>query len=245
MSQVVKKLPTESILYLGDTARVPYGNKSSETVLRYARECAGFLVDRGVKAIVIACNTATAYALTELSRELPVPVIGVIEPGARAAMLASKKKVVGVIGTRGTIESNAYGKALKAIDPKVRVVSSACPLFVPLVEEGFIDDDITRAVAKRYLGGLCNEGIDALILGCTHYPLLKNTIKSVVGDGVAIVDSAETTAQALSDLLDKNAARSTSAPEHGIYFTDLPQSFERVTRLFLGFEARSIKRVDL
>ncbi len=246
MSAIMKRLPNESLIYLGDTARVPYGNKSQETVVRYSRECAHFLVERGVKAVVVACNTASAYALADLGRELSVPVIGVIEPGAFAAMQKTSKKTIGVIGTSGTVASNAYGKALKALDPKVRVVSLACPLFVPLVEEGWIDNDITYAIANRYLADMANEGIDVLILGCTHYPLLKKAIAEQVGGLVSLVDSAETTSLALKDCLSKNKSHCSSATvSHRIYVTDLPARFESVARLFLGCAPPSVTRVDL
>ena len=245
---VQRRLPDESLIYLGDTARVPYGTKSAETVVRYSRECAQFLVDRGVKAIVVACNTASSYALPDLQHRFEVPVIGVVEPGARAALAATRSRAVGVIGTAGTVASNAYGSALKALAPDVRVVSRACPLFVPLVEEGWIENEVAEAAARRYLGSIAREGIDALILGCTHYPLLANVIGRVVGEGVRLVDSAETTADALAELI---AARGLAAGggsaegTHHIYVTDLPARFESIARGFLKGEVPSVTRVDL
>ncbi|MFA4874232.1 MAG: glutamate racemase [bacterium] len=240
-------LPHESILYLGDTARVPYGTKSAETVVRYSRECAGFLVERGVKALVVACNTASAYALPDLEKRFNVPVLGVVGPGCEAALAASERRSIGVIGTAGTIASNAYGNALKALDPGVRVVSRACPLFVPLVEEGWIDNEVAHAAARRYLKGLKEEGIDTLILGCTHYPLLAGIIKMELGDAVRLVDSAETTAHVLQGMLEgRNLAAQAAGPSSShIYVTDLPARFESIAQRFLKGEVPSITRVDL
>ncbi len=241
------RLPNESILYLGDTARVPYGTKSAETVVRYSRECAGFLIERGVKALVVACNTASAYALPDLAGSFDIPVLGVVSPGCEAALAVSQKRVVGVIGTAGTISSNAYGNALKALDPGIRVVSRACPLFVPLVEEGWTDNEVAHAAIGRYLRGLASEGIDTLILGCTHYPLLARAIGREMGDKVKLVDSAENTADALCRLLDESglaAGTSLGEPSH-IYVTDLPARFESIAQRFLGGEVPPVTRVDL
>ena len=240
-------LPNESILYLGDTARVPYGTKSAETVVRYSRECAGFLMERGVKAVVVACNTASAYALPALESSLGVPVLGVIEPGCEAALAESRSAVIGVIGTAGTIASNAYGAQLKKLHPGVRVVSRACPLFVPLVEEGWIDNEVARAAVQRYLAGLTEEGIDTLILGCTHYPLLKQVIGGQMGEGVRLVDSAETTAQALRALLQQRGLMATASPvsPSHLYVTDLPGRFESIAHRFLCGDLPPVTRVDL
>lgn len=242
-----RHLPSETLLYLGDTARVPYGTKSAETIVRYARECASFLVDRGVKAIVVACNTASAHALPDLSQRLALPILGVVEPGAEAALAASRRRVVGVIGTAATIASNAYGSALKARDPNVRVVSRACSLFVPLVEEGWIDNEVAEAAARRYLEGMSNEGIDTLILGCTHYPLIAPIIQRLVGEAVQLVDSAKTTAEALAQLLEREgiAAGSGGQTAHRIYFTDLPPRVETIAGRFLGKDLPPVSRVDL
>lgn len=246
LSAVRKALPSENLVYLGDTARVPYGTKSAETVARYASECADFLLKRNVKAIVVACNTASAYALSELTRKFDVPVLGVIGPGAKAAVVASKRRSIGVIGTWGTISSNAYGKALKALDKDICVISSACPLFVPLVEEGWTDNDVTRAAAARYLEGLKNESIDALILGCTHYPLLKEAIAEFMGGGVSLVDSADTTAGALKDLLEgMDLMAEAGRGSYNLYVTDLPTKFEMIAEKFLGEMPPRVTRVDL
>ncbi len=247
MAAVRRRLPGEELVYLGDTARVPYGTKSAETVVRYARECANFLVERGVKALVVACNTASAYALPDLEARLDIPVLGVVEPGAKAALAATRNRAVGVIGTSGTVASNAYGSALKKLDPGLRVVSRACPLFVPLVEEGWTSNEVAAAAAKRYLGSMAGEGIDTLILGCTHYPLLAKTIAEAVGGGVGLVDSAETTASALAELLESRpiASPAGSSPEHHIYVTDLPARFEAIAHRFLEGDLPPVTRVDL
>ena len=244
---VRRRLPDESLLYLGDTARVPYGTKSAETVIRYARECSGFLVERGVKAVVVACNTASAYALPDLAAALDVPVLGVVEPGCMAALEISRSGGVGVIGTAGTIGSNAYGSVLKKLSPDVRVVSRACPLFVPLVEEGWTDNEVARAAAKRYLTGMKTEGIDTLILGCTHYPLLADMIAEEMGDGVALVDSAEATATALDGLLASGGISADKGlrAQHYIYVTDLPARFEAIAHRFLEGDLPTVTRIDL
>lgn len=241
-----RQMPKESLVYLGDTARLPYGTKSAETVARYALECAAFLSDMGVKAIVIACNTASAYALPDIAKKFDLPVMGVVEPGAKAAIASSRTKAIGVIGTTGTIASNAYGRTLKAMDPNVRVVSRACPLFVPLVEEGWLDNEVTVAVANRYLALMREEGIDTLILGCTHYPLISKVIQNVVGDMVTIVDSAGAVGSALSAMLSKEGLLS-DAPQtvHRMYVTDIPRQFETIARRFLGDEMPTVTRVDL
>ena len=193
---LMQQVPGESLIYFGDTARVPYGPKSPDTIRRYSREIAAYLLGEGVKAIVVACNTATAHALPTLASELSVPVIGVVTPGARAAVAASAGRHIGVIGTAGTIASGAYEAALHAVDPGVEVIARACPLFVPLVEEGWLDTEVTRSVARAYLAPFVSAGIDTLVLGCTHYPLLAPVIADVVGRDVRLVDSADAAAGA-------------------------------------------------
>lgn len=239
-------LPNESMVYLGDTARVPYGNKSPETVIKYSLQNASFLVSRGVKVIVVACNTSAAHSLSILSSKFDVPIIGVIEPGAKKAIEVSRNKNIGVIATLGTIMSNAYANMLKRIDSKVRVVSLACPLFVPIVEEGWLDDDVSEAIARRYLSTIASEGIDTLILGCTHYPLLKNVIKKVVGNGVTLIDSGEATAHALKGLLkDRDLLSEAVNGGHHLYVTDVPSRFEITANNFLGGDMPPIKRIEL
>jgi glutamate racemase len=244
---VKSKLPNESIVYLGDTARVPYGTKSDETVVRYALEDAHFLGERGVKAIVVACNTASAVALPAIREHCSVPVVGVVEPGAMAALEVTRRGAVGVVGTQTTILSNAYGRMLKSLDPNVGVVSMPCPLFVPLVEEGWLGGEIAQAIASEYLSDMRSEGIDALILGCTHYPLLKSTIGQIMGKGVKLIDSGEAAANTLAELLRVEGLLSEAAqPEPDkIYVTDVPQRFESIASRFLGGELPKVRRVDL
>lgn len=231
---VMRALPHESITYLGDTARVPYGPKGPETVRRYAVQIAEWLVGQGVKAIVIACNTATAHGLEAVRAAVPVPVIGVIDPGARAAVGVTRAGRIGVIGTAGTIASGAYERAIAALRPDAVVRGRACPLFVPLVEEGWTDHPATHLVARTYLDGV--DDIDTLVLGCTHYPLLAPVIADVVGPGVRLVDSAAETARALAAELAARGllASGRVAPRHRVVATDAPEAVLRVGQRFLG-----------
>jgi glutamate racemase len=244
---VLERLPGESTLYLGDTARVPYGTKSAEVVTRYSLKNAGFLLERGIKLLVVACNTASAVALPALSAVLPVPVLGVIAPGARAALARTRGGSVGVIGTPGTIRSGAYQRELQAGGEAVRVTARACPLFVPLAEEGWTHGDVPRLVAREYLQGFERERVDTLVLGCTHYPLLKDIIAEVVGPGVALVDSAEATAAAVAGLLEREGtlAPAGHAPTHGFFVTDVPERFVEVGARFLGRPIAAAEQVDL
>ncbi len=241
--ELMKQLPDESIIYFGDTARVPYGPKSPDTVLRYSREIAAFLQSQGVKAIVVACNTATAHALPALREELSIPVIGVIEPGARAAAAATKSKRVGVIGTAGTVKSAAYEKEIRRLVPDAFVFSQACPLFVPLIEEGWTDDDATRLIADRYLTPVAQAKTDTLVLGCTHYPLLKAVIGKVVGREVRLIDSAEETARETAQILEANklGARESGKARYRFIASDAPDTFLQIGQRFLG---SSIDRVE-
>src|SRR5213596_1299539 len=225
-------LPNENICYLGDTARVPYGPKSPETVQRYALELAGMLMRKHAKALVVAYNTVSSVALPLLAKKFPVPIIGVIEPGARAALAATRNKHIGVIGTRATIRSGAYEKALRAADANVRVSSQACPLLVPLIEEGLLYDEVTERMILRYLEPLLNDEIDTLVLGCTHYPLLTGAIARVLKRQIMIVDSAQNCARAVEEMLDRQSLR--AAPlNHGelhVALTDAADSFLNVAR---------------
>ena len=195
--EIMRHLPNENIVYFGDTARVPYGSKSKDNIIRYSRQIVNFLKTQGVKAIVIACNTASALALDVVSAENDIPIIGVIEPGARAALGMTQSKKIGVIGTEATIRSQMYDKIIKSVDEEAEVIGKACPLFVPLVEEGWIYDSVTVEVAERYLSELKGYGIDTLVLGCTHYPLLRSTIGEVMGEQVTLVNPAYETAREL------------------------------------------------
>ena len=215
---------------------MPYGTKSPDTVRRYAREIHGFLLRRGVKAVVVACNTATAVALEELRHASAIPVLGVIEPGACAAVVRSKNKVIGVIGTPATIGSDAYGRALRALDPKVTVVGQACPLFVPLAEEGWASRAETRSIAKHYLDPLALSGADTVILGCTHYPLLRDDIAAALPPDVEIVDGGNAVAESLSELLvDLDLLSDVgTAPAPECHVTDTPPRFQEFLHRFLG-----------
>jgi glutamate racemase len=244
-------LPRERLIYFGDTARVPYGPKSPDTIRRYSREIADYLSDQGVKAIVVACNTATAHALPALRAALPMPVIGVIEPGARAAIAASRRGIIGVIGTSGTIGSRAYADALHALEPGTRVIARACPLFVPLVEEGWLDTDVTRTIAQRYLGTLRDAGVDTLVLGCTHYPLLETVIAEVMGPGVRLIDSADAAAVATRVALDDaglavaEAGPAVGPPQHRFIASDDPDQFLRAGSRFLGTPIERVETMTL
>jgi glutamate racemase len=239
-----RRLPGESILYLGDTARLPYGTKSPSTVRQYTRRNVEFLEARGVKAVVVACNTATALALDDLPT--PVPVWGVVEPGAERAALRSRGRV-GVIATEATVLSDAYGRALRRLRPELEVLSRACPLFVPLVEEGWHDDPLAEQVARRYLEPLLAAGIDTLVLGCTHYPLLEPVLRRVVGEEVELVDSAAAVAERTARDLARHglAAEGGETPEHHFCVTDSGDRFARLARMILGDERVSLELVEV
>lgn len=245
--RVAETLPHEPIIYLGDTARVPYGTKSADTVERYARACARVLLERGIKMLIVACNTASAFALGPLQTELPVPVVGVIEPGAQRAVKQSRTGHIGVIGTSGTIQSGQYEKTIRALSNTCRVWSKACPLFVPLAEEGWTDGPVPLQIAKSYLSEFKILDIDTLVLGCTHYPLLKGVIGQAVGPSVTLVDSAEATAEAVAGVLASigPAEPRSVPPRHAFLVTDAPESFARVGRHFLGREIDFVEWVDI
>lgn len=242
-------MPWESTIYLGDTARVPYGTKSPEVVTSYALNNASFLAQKDIKLLVVACNTASSVALPALKQALDIPVLGVIEPGAQRALQVSETKTIGVIGTEGTIASGAYETSLSSIDSNVNVFSKACPLFVPLAEEGWGNHQVAHAVAKEYLHQWTMENkLDSLILGCTHYPLLIPAISSAVGPGVKLVDSATAVAQAVLQLINTDRAKQSMVQEKGLhrYFvTDVPGRFSRVGQRFLGKPLDEIHQVDL
>ena len=243
-------LPQERLLYLGDTARVPYGTRSSRTIMRYARVCARHLANDDIKVLVVACNTVSAVALDMLRVELDVPVLGVIVPGASAGVKATQSGKLGVIATRGTIGSGAYVRAVAAIDPRVEVVPQPAPLFVPLAEEGWTTGDVPEKVARAYLEPLGEAGIDALVLGCTHYPLLRDVIQKV-GDEVcgtlAIADSADATADELARLLRERNLEHRGDGALEIRVTDQPARFEEVAGRFLGadIDELDVRQVDL
>ena len=232
---IFERLPNESTIYFGDTARVPYGPKSEETVRRYSLEVLDWLLRQGVKAVVVACNTATARALDALRNASPVPVVGVIEPGARAAVAAAPGRTIGVIGTVGTIASQAYPRAIRVLDPGARVEQRACPLFVPLVEEGWFDQPATELIAREYLEPLARAGVGSLVLGCTHYPLLKPLLGRVLGPGVALIDSAQETAVELQRVLrERDLAAGSGRSLHRFAVSDDPARFREVGARFIG-----------
>ena len=235
-----ERLPRESVIYFGDTARVPYGPKSADTVRRYSSEILKFLLERGVKMVVVACNTSTAHALEHLRRISPVPVVGVIEPGARAAVAISRGGRLGVIGTLGTISSGAYQRAIAALDPAARVEGVACPLFVPLVEEGWLDHPATELIAREYLAPLIQASVDAVVLGCTHYPLLKPVLGRVLGANVTLIDSGGETAKAVQEALESKTlqAGAGKAPTHHFVVSDDAPRFRKVGATFLGDRLR-------
>lgn len=240
---LVEAMPGESLLYLGDTARLPYGTKSPDTVARYTRRNVLFLVEHGVKAVVIACNTASATAMTSFSA--PVPTWGVIEPGARAAVAASRGRV-GVIATEATIRSGVYPRLLRELRPELEIFDRACPLFVPLVEEGWEDDPVAVDVARRYLRPLLEERIDTLVLGCTHYPLLQGVLRRVVGDDVTLVDSAASIAAEVARALELAGllAPGDASPRHRLLVTDDSPQFGRFASRILGPKVE-LERVDV
>jgi len=244
-------LPNEDIVYLGDTARVPYGTRAPATVIRYASTCARWLVGRDVKAIVIACNTVSAVAPERLRIELDLPVLSVIEPGARAAVAATKTGRVGVLATAATIASGAYARAVSTLSTRCEVFGQAAPLLVPLAEEGWTEGEVPRLAARRYLEPLARESVDVVVLGCTHYPLLRDAIESearaLMGDAVSVVDSASAVAhEAHAFLASRELSRDASrAGSLSLAVTDLPKTFSDVARRFLGEDARSVEQIDL
>lgn len=246
VKEILRALPDDSVIYFGDTARVPYGTKSPQTVTRFALESMHFLLRRDVKLMVVACNSASSVALDEITRRCPLPVLGVINPGAVAAASATKTGRVGVIGTNATVESGAYQRELKSLRDDVEVMAVACPLFVPLAEEGWTDHAATKLIAEEYLRPVRDFGADALVLGCTHYPLLSSMIQEVMGDDVTLVDSASETAALVKavieseDLEADGEGRATLA----VYLSDVPRKFESIGRRFLGRPIDKVERVD-
>ncbi len=244
--KIREALPGAEILYFGDTARVPYGTKSASTVTHYSLQIAWYLVGQGVDAVVVACNTASAFSIDTLREALSVPVFGVVGPGARAAVKATSNGVIGVLGTRGTISSGAYQKAISGLDEGIKTVATPCPLFVPLVEEGWLVDPITRQVATKYLEPHLKAGVDTLVLGCTHYPLLKDVISTVMGGGVRLIDSAEETAREVRAHLEKaGMVEGSTAGMEQFEVTDSVERFSEVGRIFLNRELKNIRHVAI
>ena len=232
--EIMRQMPSESIVYFGDTARVPYGSKSQNTVITYSKQIVKFLKTKHVKAIVVACNTATAFALDTLQKESDIPVIGVIKPGAKAALEATKNGRIGVIGTEGMIRTDIYTKYLSRINPNVQVFPKSCPLFVPLVEEGLLYDSVTVEIAERYFSELKGYDIDTLILGCTHYPLLRHTLQKVIGDKVSLVNPAYETAKSLKAVLsEKDLICNQEIPTHQFFVSDGAEKFKAFANTIL------------
>ncbi|GBE37259.1 glutamate racemase 1 [bacterium BMS3Bbin07] len=247
LREILNLMPRENMIYLGDTARVPYGIRSSETVTKYAMENTEFLLGKKIKLIVVACNTVSAISLDTLKKKTDVPVVGVLFPGAEAAIRSTRNRRIGVIGTETTIHSSAYHRAITSLNPETEVLGVPCPLFVPLVEEGWTDGEVTRKVATRYLEGLKESNIDTLVLGCTHYPLLKGIINEVMGDGITLIDSAVETARVVGEIL-KGAGllrKNDAPPERKFFVTDSPDRFRKVGERFLGHKIEYIEKVEI
>ncbi len=248
--EIMRQLPNERIVYFGDTARVPYGSKSRETVTKFSRQIVHFLETQKVKAIVVACNTASAYALEDLEKEVEVPIIGVVQPGAIAALAATRNKKIGVIATEATINSGIYNRYIEKSDSGVKIIGKACPLFVPLVEEGLWEDPVTDEIAGRYLTELVDSGIDTLILGCTHYPMLRSTVAKIMGNGVTLVNPAYETARELKTLLLEKGLESEHRPGLGtelyrFFVSDAADKFQRFANSILTYGILSAKVINI
>lgn len=245
--EIMRQLPNENLIYFGDTARVPYGSKSKSTVLKYSKQIVRFLRTKNVKAIVVACNTASALALDEIAAEIDIPIIGVVKPGAKMAVETTKSGNVGVIGTVSTVKSGIYNDYIRELDPDVTVVSKACPLFCPLVEEGLLEDRVTDDIVARYLSVMKEYKVDTLVLGCTHYPLIRNAIKRFVGEDVTLVNPAFETAKSLKELLTQQNLlnRKPMKPEHEYYVSDGVESFIAFADSVLPCHVTDTKVVDI
>lgn len=247
--EIMRNLPKEDIVYFGDTARVPYGSKSKDNIIRYSRQIIHFLQTKGVKAIVIACNTASALALDTVKDEFDIPIIGVVEPGARAALAVTENKKIGVIGTEATVRSSMYEKIIKGINPEVSVIGKACPLFVPLVEEGFKKHQVTDEIIDYYLASLKQSDIDALILGCTHYPLLRSKIKEYVGEKITLVNPAYETAMDLKRILQEMDMENPDIEgDHGsysFYVSDAADKFKQFANSILPYDIETTKQINI
>lgn len=246
VKRFLSSLPNENIIYFGDTARVPYGSKSNSTVIEYSLQDARFLINKNVKAIVVACNTASSVAIDEIKKIFEVPVIGMIGPGSKAAIKKTKNKKIGVIGTRATISNSAYSKRLKSYDDSLEIFEKACPLFVPLAEEGWIHHEATYKIAEEYLSELREKEIDTLVLGCTHYPLLSDVIQEVIGKGVKLIDSGVASAEVVKEELKKGNLLSNSKVKgkSEFYVSDIPAKFKEIAELFLGEPINDVHKVD-
>lgn len=247
VKRLTSVLPNENIIYFGDTARVPYGTKSNSTVIEYSLQAAEFLIKKGVKAIVVACNTASSVAINELKKNYNVPIIGMIEPGSKFAVKVTNNKKIGVIGTRATINNKAYSNYIKILNEEIEIFEKACPLFVPLAEEGFLNHQATKIIAEEYLKELIEKEIDTLILGCTHYPILSDVIQNVVGENVTLVDSGVASAEVIRNEINRIGFETNSRTMGRIsfYVSDIPLKFKEVAEIFLGKEINDIQKIDI
>jgi glutamate racemase len=247
LKEIIRELPNESTIYLGDTARVPYGIRSPETVIRYSFENTKFLFSKDIKLLVVACNTASSLSLDAIKNSISIPVIGVIEPGAKAAVRVTRNKKIGIIGTEATIKSSSYTKAIEIIDRSIEIFGLACPLFVPLVEEGWTEGNVASLIAKEYLESLKDKDIDTLVLGCTHYPLMKKVIAEVMGKGIRLIDSAVETSHEIKIILEAiNLNRELkNGPLREFYVTDSPERFIEVGERFLGHKIKHIEKIEV
>ena len=252
VKEIINQMPNERIVYFGDTARVPYGSKSRDTVVRYSRQIVRFLLEQNVKAIAVACNTASAYAIPEIEAECPVPVIGVIRPGAKTAVEGTRNGRIGVIGTRATITSGSYKEYIREIMPGAEVFGQACPLFVPLVEEGLWEDPVTDEIARRYMASLIDRDIDTLIMGCTHYPLIRKTIGRAAGDKVLLVNPAYETARELRKLLESRSLISghryelgSTVPQYRFHVSDMADQFQKFANSIIKYGILAAEKIDI
>ena len=247
--EIMRQLPNENLVYFGDTARVPYGSKSRDNIIRYSRQIIHFLKTKGVKAIVIACNTASALALDVVREESDIPIIGVVEPGARAALQITQTKKIGVIGTEATVQSAMYGKIIKGLDPTVSVIGKACPLFVPLVEEGFAKHKVTEEIIDYYLASMKESDIDSLILGCTPYPLLRSRIRAYLGDKIQLVNPAYETAMDLKYILKEsgmeNAGKEGEHATYSFYVSDAADKFKQFANSILPYDIETTQQINI
>lgn len=248
--EIMRQLPGERLIYFGDTARVPYGSKSRETITRYSRQIIRFLQEKGVKAIVVACNTASALALPQIRTELAIPIIGVVKPGAKVAAETTRNGRIGVIGTEATIGSQIYTRVIHEHNPEAEVIGKPCPLFVPLVEEGWRKDPITEEIARRYLDSFQSSGIDTMIMGCTHYPLLRSTLRRILGESVTLVNPAYETAQSLKALLEEqdlvnDGLKTGEVPQYQFYVSDAADKFKEFANTILPCEIEEAQLVHI
>lgn len=247
--EIMRQMPEERMVYFGDTARVPYGNKSQETVIRYSRQIIRFLQTQNVKAIVIACNTATACALEAVEKDLDIPIIGVIKAGAKAAVEATKNGKIGIIGTEATVRSGVYTEIMYEMNPAIEVTGKACPLFVPLVEEGLLHDSVTDEIASRYMSSLKSKYIDTLVMGCTHYPLLRSTLKRIMGEDVSLINPAYETALELKELLEKNNMMcipgAVPGEQHRFFVSDMAEKFTDFATSILPQDVKETRKINI